>query len=84
MPSKQVGGNTGKHPLALPIFQRIVRSQGRQNVDQSIAQLVVQQTGQPARLAVKACEVRRNGQHFVTRAELPQTGSDRLLQVLVG
>ena len=78
----QAAGQAGEHPLDLPIGHGGVRAQGRHDVAQPIAEIVVGQAGQRPRHAVDPGEIGRQGQDFPPRAKFFERGKQGPAEVV--
>ena len=67
------------HALDLPIGQRNVCSQGRHDIDQAIAKMVVRHARKLAGLAVIPSKVGRDRQHSIAMPELAESVAERRL-----
>ncbi len=78
----QAAGQAGEHPLELPIGHGGVRAQGRHDVAQPAAEILVGQARQQPRHAVGPREIGRQGQDFPPRAQFFQRGKQRAAEVI--
>ena len=70
--AEQPLGHAGEHALQLPLGHGRVRAQGRHDVGQPIAEIVVGDARQRAGYAVGPGEIGRQGQHLSPRLQSPK------------
>ena len=70
MLTDQPAGQGGEHPLELPVGHGDMRTQGRHDVGQPVAEIVIRHADQRPRHAVDPREIGRQGQNLLPRVKL--------------
>ena len=75
--AEQPLGHAGKHAVQLPVGHGDVRAQGRHDVGQPVAEILVGHAGQRPGHAVGPGEIGRQGQHLPPRLQLAEMSRPR-------